>query len=204
MATAALTTQGIGGVGQAFGAYYQAQGQKTALKLQARMAEINAQIAQGQARDALMRGERQEQGSRMQAAQLKSSQRAAMAASGIDLGSETSAAILTSTDYLSEMEANTIKANALREAWGYRMEAVGQRGEAGMARATARGISPVGEGLTSLLTSASTVAGNYATFSSLGAFGKGSKGSLAQSGSSTRSADKSARSAAKALLGKGS
>ena len=176
MATAALTTQGIGGVGQAFGAYYQAQGQKTALKLQARMAEINAQIAQGQARDALMRGERQEQGSRMQAAQLKSSQRAAMAASGIDLGSETSAAILTSTDYLSEMEANTIKANALREAWGYRMEAVGRRGEAGMARATARGISPVGEGLTSLLTSASSVAGNYATFSSLGAFGKPPKG----------------------------
>ena len=180
MATAALTTQGIGGVGQAFGAYYQAQGQKTALKLQARMAEINAQIAQGQARDALMRGERQEQGSRMQAAQLKSSQRAAMAASGIDLGSETSAAILTSTDYLSEMEANTIKANALREAWGYRMEAVGQRGEAGMARATARGISPVGEGLTSLLTSASSVAGNYATFSSLGAFNKPSAiGSMA-------------------------
>jgi hypothetical protein len=169
MGISSLISQTAGGIGQTVGAYYQAQGQRTALKLQARIAEVNAKIAEGQARDALMRGERQEQASRMSAAQLRSTQRATMAASGVDLGSETSAAILTSTDYLSEMDANQIRANALRDAWGYRMEAVTQRGSAGVSRATARGISPMGDALGTLLTSASQVGMNYASLKQSGA-----------------------------------
>jgi hypothetical protein len=151
------------------GSYYAAKGQKTALKLQARIAEVNAKIAEGQSRDALQRGERQEQGTRMSAAQLRSSQRAAMGSSGIDLGSETAAAVLTSTDYLTEVETNTIKANALREAWGFRMDAGQSRSEASMARATARGISPAGEAFSTLMTGAAQVAGSYAGFKESGA-----------------------------------
>ena len=165
MAISSLTSMTAGGIGSSVGAYYQAQGQKTALKLQARMDEVNAKIAEGQARDSLMRGERQEQASRMSAAQLKSTQRATMGANNIDLGSGTAAAVLTSTDYLSEMDANTIKANALREAWGYRMEGVNLRGSAGVNRATARGIDPTGAALNTLLTEATKVAGAYASFS---------------------------------------
>lgn len=171
MAISSLISQTAGGVNQTIGAYYQAQGQKTALKLQARIAEVNAKIAEGQARDALMRGERQEQASRMSAAQLRSTQRATMAASGIDLGSETSAAILTSTDYLSEIDANQIRANALRDAWGYRMEAITQRGSAAVDRATARGISPMGEAAGTLLTQAASIGGSYANFKATGALG---------------------------------
>jgi hypothetical protein len=152
------------------GSYYAAKGQKTALKLQARIAEVNAKIAEGQSRDALQRGERQEQGTRMGAAQLRSSQRAAMGSSGIDLGSETAAAVLTSTDYLTEVETNTIKANALREAWGFRMDAGQSRSEASMARATARGISPAGEAFSTLMTGAAQVAGSYAGFKETDAF----------------------------------
>jgi hypothetical protein len=169
MAISSLISQTAGGIGQAAGSYYAAQGQKTALKLQARIAEVNAKISEGQARDALQRGERQEQAQRMGAAQLKSTQRTAMASSGIDLGSETAAAVLTSTDYLSEMDANQIKANALREAWGYRMEGVTQRGSAAVSRATAKGISPLGEAASSLITSASQVAFSYADAKQSGA-----------------------------------
>ena len=172
MAMSSLMLQAGGVATSTVGSYYAAKGQKTALKLQARIAEVNAKIAEGQSRDALQRGERQEQGTRMGAAQLRSSQRAAMGSSGIDLGSETAAAVLTSTDYLTEVEANTIKANALREAWGFRMDAGQSRSEASMARATARGISPAGEAFSTLMTGAAQVAGSYAGFKESGALGK--------------------------------
>jgi hypothetical protein len=157
---------------QTIGSYYAAKGERTALKLQARINEVNAKIAEGQARDALQRGERQEQAARMGAAQLRSTQRTGMAAGNIELGSETAAAVLTSTDYLSEMDAAQIKANALRDAWGYRMEAVGQRGQAAMSRATARGISPLGQAASTLLTSAAQVGMSYASLKAAGAFNK--------------------------------
>ena len=170
MAMSSLMLQAGGVATSTVGSYYAAKGQKTALKLQARIAEVNAKIAEGQSRDALQRGERQEQGTRMGAAQLRSSQRAAMGSSGIDLGSETAAAVLTSTDYLTEVETNTIKANALREAWGFRMDAGQSRSEASMARATAKGISPAGEAFSTLMTGAAQVAGSYAGFKETDAF----------------------------------
>lgn len=172
MAMSSLMLQAGGVATSTIGSYYAAKGQKTALKLQARIAEVNAKIAEGQARDTLQRGERQEQGARMGAAQLRSSQRAAMGSSGIDLGSETAAAVLTSTDYLTEMDANTIKANALREAWGFRMDAGQSRSEASMARATAKGISPAGDAFSTLITGAAQVAGSYAAFKETGALGQ--------------------------------
>lgn len=175
MAMSSLMLQAGGVATSTVGSYYAAKGQKTALKLQARIAEVNAKIAEGQARDTLQRGERQEQGTRMSAARLRSSQRAAMASSGIDLGSETAAAVLTSTDYLTEVETNTIKANALREAWGFRMDAGQSRSEASMARATAKGISPVGDAFSTLMTGAAQVAGSYASFKASGALGGSQK-----------------------------
>lgn len=168
MALSSLTAQVAGGIGQTVGAYYQAAGEKTALKLRARMNEVNARIAEGQARDVLLRGERQQQSAMMGAAQLKSRQRAAIAASGLELGSESAIALQSTTDYLSEMDVNQIKANALREAWGYRMEGTSLRGAAAVERATARGISPAGAAFSTLLTSAGQVAGSYATFKAAG------------------------------------
>lgn len=171
MAMSSLILQAGGTATSAVGSYYAAKGQRTALKLQARIAEVNAKIAEGQARDALQRGERQEQATRMGAAQLRSTQRATMGASGIDLGSETAAAVLTSTDYLTEVETNQIKANALREAWGFRMDAGQSRSEASMARATRKGISPLGDAASTLITGAAQVAGSYAAFKQSGALG---------------------------------
>jgi hypothetical protein len=170
MAVSSLILQAGAATTQTVGSYYAAKGERTALKLQARIAEVNARIADGQARDALQRGERQEQASRLGAAQMRSTQRTGMAAGNIDLGSETAAAVLTSTDYLSEMDAAQIKANALRDAWGYRMEAVGQRGRAEMSRATARGISPLGDAASTLLTSAAQVGMSYASLRETDAF----------------------------------
>jgi hypothetical protein len=43
--------------------------------------------------------------------------------------------VLTSTDLVGEVDANTIAANAIRAAWGYRTEAANHRGQALMSSA---------------------------------------------------------------------
>lgn len=161
MAVASLAASAAGAASSTVGSYYSALGQKSSLKFQATMAELNAKAAESNARNSLLRGERQEQSLRLDNAQLKSAQRVSVASNGIDLSSDTAAAILTSTDVLGEIDANQTKANALREAWGHRTEAVNYRNEANMNRATADAISPGMAAFSTLLTSASQVAGQY-------------------------------------------
>jgi DNA gyrase/topoisomerase IV subunit A len=168
-ASLSLGAQGLGAGMSAVGSYYSAKGQKTAMKLQARMDELNARMAEGQARDVLRQGERAEQAVRMKGAQVKSAQRVAMGASGVDLASDTAVALQTSTDVLNEIDANTVKANALRAAWGHRMDAVTYKGQARVGRATARSISPFMQAGTSLLTDSVSIYDSYKSFKSSGA-----------------------------------
>jgi hypothetical protein len=169
MAEASLVAGAASGAMNTVGAYYAASGQKNALKLQARLDEINAKIADSQARDALFRGERAEQAFRQDVAQLRSKQRVGYAAGGVDLGSETVAATLTSTDVMSELDATQIKANALREAWGMRTEAGNLRSSANMNRATASAINPLMQAGATFLTEGAKWGGQYAAFKDSGA-----------------------------------
>lgn len=143
MATATMAGQSAGLAMQTVGSFYAAKGQKMQLELQAKLAEINAQITEGQARDILQQGNEAQAAVKMKGAQIKSGQRVAMGASGVDLASETAVALQTSTDYLAELDAKTVKLNALRSAWGQRMQAVNLRSQAGMARASASAINPI-------------------------------------------------------------
>lgn len=169
MAGASLIAGAASGAMNTVGSYYAASGQRNALKLQARLDEINAKIADSAARDALLRGERQEQAFRQDVAQLRSKQRVGMAANNLDLGSETAAAVLTSTDYMAEQDATTIKVNALREAWGLRTEAGNLRSSARLNRATAKSISPLMAAAGTFLTDAAKFGGQYYDFQQSGA-----------------------------------
>lgn len=148
--TAALALQGAGAVNSAVGAYYSAGAQKSALNLRADLDENAAQMA-------LVAGQRDEQRSRLGTAQVKGTQRAAMAANGVDLGSDTPNRILTSTDLVGEVDAQTIHSNALRSAWGYRVQGAQDRAAAGA-------ISPASSALTSLLGSSGRVAESWYSF----------------------------------------
>ena len=170
MAIASLAASAAGGAMSTVGSYYGALGQKSSLKFQATLAELNADAAESHARNSLRKGERTEQKLRLDNAQLKSSQRVAIAGNNIDLGSDTAAAILTSTDVVGEIDANEVKSNALREAWGHRTEAVGHRNEALMARASAKAISPGMAAFSTLLTSAAQVGGQYVAGTDSGSF----------------------------------
>lgn len=175
MAIASLTAQGAGVGLSTAGSYYSALGQKSALKFQATLAEINAKAADSNARHSLLKGEKREQAIRLETGQLKSQQRVAMAGNGIDLTSETASAVLTSTDVLGEIDANQTKANALREAWGHRTEAVSERNSAAMSRATANGVDPGMAAFTTLLAGAGQVAGNHYDAKNSGSLGKSQK-----------------------------
>jgi hypothetical protein len=162
----------IGAIGSAFGSYYQAKAQRTQLRLQADISRINARVAEGAAQSTLLAGQRQEQATRLKTAKLKSTQRATMAARGIDLGSDTALTILTGTDVMGEIDANTVAANAVRAAWGYRTEGTNSQIAASMSEANARGVSPMASATSSLLGNAGSVASTYYSLNKAGAFGR--------------------------------
>lgn len=167
---AALALQATGVGMDAVGAYGQAAGQKSLLSYEANLADINAGLAERAAKTELLRGQFEEQKARLAAAQAKSSARVSMAAGNIDLGEGSALNALTSHDVIGEIDANTIKANAVRSAWGYRVQATNYGNEALMKRANASAISPGMAASSSLLGGAGQVAGSWYSTSKAGAF----------------------------------
>jgi hypothetical protein len=186
MAVSSVVMMGAGMASSAIGASTAASGQKSQLQYQAAMGsinaamaesdasilELNASITDAQADQAIAQGQREQQKLRLGAAQLKGRQRASLAANGVDLGVGSAARVLATTDYMTEVDAGEIRANAARAAFGYKVQGVNQKFAAMSARvqganykagsafasATASGISPLASGVGSLLGSAGSVA----------------------------------------------
>lgn len=112
----------------------QSDAQKMANEAQAAVAENNAQLATWQAMDALYRGAVDENRVRVGTAQLKGTQRARFAASGVTLDGDSVARTLTDTDVLGELDAETARYNAEREAWAQRQQAQDFRNRAEILR----------------------------------------------------------------------
>jgi hypothetical protein len=105
---------------------------------QSKVFGIDADLAERQADDAIARGHEAELRAGRQGKQIIGAQRAAYAASGVDVSSGTPAAVEADTQALSELDALTIKNNAALEAWGYRVQAADYRTKAQMALAAGR------------------------------------------------------------------
>lgn len=124
MANASLALQ-VGGVAsQTFGSFFGAQAQKSTLGAQAAVAEVNVRIAERGAQGELLRGQHEYGQLSLKAGQLKSSQRTAMAANGIDLGVGNAAEVIASGDLMKAEDLSTIEANAIKSAWGDRKSVV--------------------------------------------------------------------------------
>lgn len=169
MGYAALAMQATGAGMGAVGTYYGARAQRAQLGAEADMADINARLSEQQAQQAMSAGQKQVQQSKMQTAQLKSTQRAQMAAGGVVLGEGSAGAIEAGTDVMGQVDANTIEANAIQSAWGYRSQVVQHQNQARSARANARSISPGLAAATSLIGGAGQVAGSYYSMQRAGA-----------------------------------
>ncbi len=146
-----------GSMVKAGGSYDSAIAQKDMLNAEGDIADL-------QARQAILSGQIQEQNSRLASGALYGRERAQLGANGVQLGSGSALDLLASTKYLGDRDAATIHDNALRTAWGYKTQAAFDRSGAGA-------ISPGFTAFTSLLGSAGTVASSWYSLNKAGAFG---------------------------------
>lgn len=100
----------------------------------AQQQEWNARIADVQAGDAVTRGREAESQLRSQTKSLIGSQRAGFAGQGLDISVGSPVDVQGDTARLGELDALAIRANAQREAWGYRVEGADRRMAAEVAR----------------------------------------------------------------------
>ena len=115
MANADVGLSGAGGILQAMGTFSAARTAKKA-------AQQNQQLAGYAADDAQRRGTLELARVRRNASQIKGAQRASMAARGLDLTDGSPLDILTSTDYFSALDENTVKDNTAKEIYGFRTQ----------------------------------------------------------------------------------
>ena len=135
-------------------------------RYQAQVAQQNRELMSRQAADALQRGQVAEESRRRLTQQQIGRQQAALAAQGTDLEGSP-ADILGDTAAAGELDARTIRANAAREAHGYRLQGLGYGNEAILqsTRAANSTYTPnyLGAGA-SLLAGASTLAEKWRNF----------------------------------------
>ena len=87
------------------------------------LGEFNAAVAEQQALDALAQGKEEEDRFRAAVRGLIGSQRVGFAAQNVDVGVGSPVDVVADAAFLGELDALTIRTNAAREAWGYRVQA---------------------------------------------------------------------------------
>lgn len=122
-AIAAGVSAGIGVFGSLSGGYAQSQSIKANAAYQGTIAKINAELSTMQAEDALKRGENQARDYQTEVNNMLSDQRVAYAAQNVDITFGTPADVQKETRLKGALDVLTIKNNAWREAWGYKVEA---------------------------------------------------------------------------------
>lgn len=108
--------------------------QRAASESQADLADFNANVAELQAKDAIELGVEEESQFRQSVRGMIGAQRADIGASGVDVGYGSALDVAADAAYLGELDALTIRTNAARAAWGYRVEAADSRKRAEIAR----------------------------------------------------------------------
>lgn len=160
-----------GAINGAIGSYYALKSQENQLKSQAMnlefkaaMDKINARVMENQAQGIMFQGERQGAMVGLRAGQVKSSAKARLAASGVQLGVGNAAEIIASTDLMKEVDMLTVNANTVRAAEAARTQSVNFSNQsllegvsAGNLMASANSISPFMGAYSSLLGSATTL-----------------------------------------------
>lgn len=102
-----------------------AYGQYSQAKTAQSVASNNASLAENKAQEDMRIGELNAQKVNEQASQLQGTQRATMAARGLDLGSGTPADIIAQTSFFGQQDAATARYNGQMQAWGDRQQGAG-------------------------------------------------------------------------------
>lgn len=111
----------------AVGSIQQGQAAAASAKYNNQVAQMNATISERRAKDAIERGATEEQKKRQQVQRILGEQQTAMAANGVDLTFGSPLDTMVDTAVLGELDALTIRTNAYREEYDYRVQAANQR-----------------------------------------------------------------------------
>lgn len=117
--------------------FNQYQAQKAQGEYQKQMFDMNAKLAELNSQDAIRRGDQTASTLRRENKKLMGSQRAALAAQGIDIDSGSALDIQNETSDLGYMDQITAKNNAWREAWGYKVESNNSLAQGNLAKSAA-------------------------------------------------------------------
>lgn len=156
----------IGGAISAFGAYQGMEAQSQNAAFQAAVAANSAAIARRNYTLQIESGEQTASDQEMQLRSQEGTQKAGQAASGIDVNSASSTAARAGTAEVGTLDVLTQRSNNARQAYGYSVAATGDEAEAGLLTQEsqqAANLAPVAA-TGSLLSSASTVGGNYGKY----------------------------------------
>lgn len=152
----------IGAVGtgiSAVSAFQQQRAQNDAAEYNARVADVNAELAEQQSVQAGQLGVRSERQLRQQGRRLAGAQRTAFAASGVDVGSGTARSVLSDTSRQTELDALDIRYNTAIQQRGFGIQAQGFRQGAALQRASR--VSPRRAAGLTLLAGASTLGSQF-------------------------------------------
>jgi len=123
---------------QIFGQQAQAKAQRQAAEYNAKVAENNARLAEENVRREQLSNAQAEQQQRTKTASLIGSERAALAASGVDVNSGTSVDIQASTAKTGFEDLLTIRENSLAKQRAFHQQATDFTNKASMDRATGK------------------------------------------------------------------
>ncbi len=146
-----------------FGMQQQASSAAASANYQAQVARNNAVIQENNAQAAIQAGQTEEQNQRRKTAQLEGAARAAIGANGVSTTSGTSLDVLGDTAKLGELDALTIRSNAGRTAYNYRVEGMSQTAEAGLDVAKGQAAKTAGAigGMSTLLSGATSLSDKF-------------------------------------------
>jgi len=134
MTLASMAMSAYGQIAQGRAAKKVAKSEAAAAEGTAKQQEFNAGVADAQAVDAVDRGEEDAARLREQVRGLVGAQRSGFAGQGVVVDTGSAADVQADTKTLGEADVRTIRHNAQRQAWGFRVEAENDRRNAAIAR----------------------------------------------------------------------
>lgn len=134
MAAIGIASTLVGAAGQ----MQQAKSQAAASEYNAKVADMNATLSERRAKDALERGQKEEQRKLMEVSQLQGRQQAAAAANGVDTSWGSPLDTMVDTATMGHLDALTIRQNSAREAYDYRVQGVNAKSDATLKRMEAK------------------------------------------------------------------
>lgn len=128
---------------KALNTYNKSKAEKKAYQQQAKIADLNAQLEDNQARNSIDYGRNQVEDYQRNVGAFKSSQINALADNGIDVSQGSAIDLLASTEMQAQSDIDTLRYNAALQSWGHQVNKTNYVNQARGLRVQANSINPI-------------------------------------------------------------